>query len=189
MARIKNIGPCPVAVERFIQSRLAEAKRRYGQRSWLRRQLFHRFERPGQYVADVRWLSECDLTLRTCSGYLLGRWDMHAQGSRPCEVDFAPEPSDAELDQGIVDPLVDMVYDFALSPEQDRCVIVEIDLDGRVERAAYELPGGIHSEEVGVVIGNVIREKFKRDRWDPCVPPGWRPRPPSSPGGESPDKH
>lgn len=178
MAKIENVEPYPPAIGSLIQAKLAENQQRYKQRSWLRRQLFIEIEEPGRYVADVRWLSECDTASRTCAGYLLGRWIMHSEGSQPLEIDFEPYEVDPDAVAAAFDRLLHvMVYDFALSAEGDTCVLVEIDLDGGVQRAVYELPHGVNSASLGPMIGDVVREKFARNRGDACVPAGWRPRP------------
>jgi hypothetical protein len=72
-------------------------------------------------------------------------------------------------------PAWTIIYNFALTAEGDKCVVEEIDSEGRVRRIAYELPNGINSKILGPTIGEVMHEHVQRNRWDQCLPEGWKP--------------
>lgn len=183
MGQIKNTEPFPQSLIRFVQMKLCETKGRQEDR----RSAVSRFfgipsapsYRPGEGQGDVRWFSECNAESMECSGRLLGRWLISADKVQPFEYDFINEP-DPEAGMSIDDPLRCMIYNFAICSEGDTGMLVEIDLDGRLRRAMYELPQGIHSAMFGRQIGQAVEEQFKRDPWDECVPPGCKPCPPDT---------
>ena len=182
MNPIDKMKPCPAVISQFICRSFAATQLRYTQKTnWFKRQLMfvQRDPRRGETVADVRWFSECNIECKDCSGVLLSRWLIWGNGIEPLAADLAPEAPDEDSSSRncIDDPLFCMVYDFGITPQQDKCVIIETDLDGHIQRAAYQLPDGISGTVLGPMIGEAIHEKFKRDKWDPCVPKGWRPRP------------
>jgi hypothetical protein len=91
----------------------------------------------------------------------------------PWEWDFDPweeDPPDV-----IICYKFTPVVNFALTADGKRCVVNEIDLDGRVRRSAYNLPAGVASETLGPMIGPVVKERFRRRHPDLCLPEGWRP--------------
>jgi hypothetical protein len=60
----------------------------------------------------------------------------------PWELDLAQDQVDPdEACNGLADPPYCMIYNFAIAPENDSCVLVEIDMEGRVQRAARTTAG------------------------------------------------
>jgi len=176
MAEFKNIGSCPPSILRFVQTRLAETERRRDHPHWLDRVLGTTSWGLYQTTADVRWFSECSVVAKAVSGYLLARWLVTANTIVPLEFDFdyvSPDQNARELSKH----LEALVVDFAFNAEENRCIVVEIDLRGRVKSAEYELSDGRQSSALGRMVGRVARKRVRRLYGDKCVPEGWRPRP------------
>ena len=91
------------------------------------------------------------------------------------ESQIFPTSIETASDQSFIHPLPTIIYNFAFNCEEDGCVIHEIDLQGNLQRAAYELPDGIDGT-VGSLIGPIVTEQIKRGRLDGCLPEDYAPR-------------
>lgn len=168
---------CPPAIISLARQRIAELAAAYyaDDRQWFSRRftgksLFR--SKPARFV-DARQFSACYLEARTCGGSALGRWAVGETQIFPMERDIrAQAPEDPP---GVMsNPAATIIFNFAFTAEGDKCVLTEIDVDGRVRRAAYSLPDGVGGEKVGATIGEEIHGNVQRGRWDTCLPEGWK---------------
>jgi len=111
--------------------------------------------------ANVRQFSDCNFADRKCVGTVVTCWIVSQTkvfGEAPAPKAGVQAPSPA-----VVNYIRTLLVDFAVAPTGRECVIVETDLEGRIQRAAYELPSGIHGSKVGPVIGSVVEDRTVRN--------------------------
>jgi hypothetical protein len=163
---------CPAAILAAARLRIRELAEIYYRpaRLWLLRWIAPKsFIRRGPArFADVRWLAECNLEARTCGGHITGRWLIGETQTLAIDLRLNLR-GEVPLDS-IYDPLATIVFNFAITTDGGKCVLMEVDLDGNETRIVYELPHGLDSETFGPMIGDKLCGKIPRGKWDLCLP-------------------
>ena len=167
---------CPVAIAAFLRERLTPPQKRYPPLvRLLRRSFVYESYVPDLKRADARRFAHADPARRTVYGELLGRWHLDrnsAERPLPEPPPFIPMPEFCVHERF----LPALVANFAVTSAGNSCVIELIDMDGRTERAEYQLPNGIDGPALGPMIGKPqIFRRHRGDR-DLCMPNGWVPR-------------
>lgn len=163
----------PQAILALARRRIAEllAVHQRAEQAWENRFVWGEMPRKAARFADLRWFSDCDVAAKTCGGQKLGQWLAGESQIFPSE----PPSVEIEPDHSFINPIPTIIYNFAFNSEEDRCVIHEIDLQGNLQRAAYELPEGMDGP-LGSVIGPVVTAQIKRGSFDACLPEDYAPR-------------
>jgi hypothetical protein len=151
----------PPAIAEFVRQRLTQYNAGELRRNrWLRWFIWTGNQCPEEEV-QVKQFSNCDIPSRSYAGACVGLWLVSKTKTLLYTVENDPIEKEW-ADNGLVRVERFLEFTFAITSEGDKCVIEEVDFDGRVRRAAYELPNGTNSSKVGAMLGSELRERIHR---------------------------